>query len=198
MRGGIRALLQQIPGVAEIFEAHDDAALQKMMAKHLPDVLLVDLAMVSGGRRADKVLPLRLLYPDVAIVIMSAHFDEETTRAALEAGANGIVRRADLESELHQALRTVAAGKRYVSSSAPAPSSMALDVPSTVLTQRQREILTLIARGFTNRQICAMLGIHVKTVESHRTGLMKRLNIHNVAGLVRYAIRHGLLGPDDY
>lgn len=198
MRSGIRALLYQVPGVAEVFEAHDAAALQRMMAKHLPDVLLVELAMVSGGNRADKVLPLRRQYPDVAIVIMSAHFDEETIGVALEAGANGILRKADLATELNQALRAVMAGKRYVSSSAPAPHSMALDVPATVLTPRQREIVTLIARGFTNRQICAMLGIHVKTVESHRTGLMKRLNIHNVAGLVRYAIRQGLLRPEDY
>jgi DNA-binding NarL/FixJ family response regulator len=130
------------------------------------------------------------------------HRHEEFVVKAFRAGASGYLVKSAAVDELHQALRVVAGGQTYVSPSVQAPSGeekrdRSSDMtPLEQLSPRQREVLQLIAEGMSSRQIANMLGIKTKTVESHRTQLMHRLGIHDVAGLVRYAIRHGLVAVD--
>ncbi|HEX3581067.1 MAG TPA: response regulator transcription factor [Thermoanaerobaculia bacterium] len=194
IRAGIRALLKDVPGVTDVFEAADADALQRQMHDQQPDVVLLDAEM-SG--RAEGLLRLRQRHPDVLIIFLSANTEEESARHALEAGASGILAKEDVITELRHAIATVDAGRSYISPSIRVKGSLVHEFPLAGLTPRQREILKLIARGLTNRQIAAALGVHIKTVETHRTDLMRRLGIHNVAGLVRYAIRHGLLPTND-
>jgi DNA-binding NarL/FixJ family response regulator len=194
VRAGIRALLREVGGDMEVMEASDPRALQKLM-RESPDVVVLDYKMSDLGRTGT-LSRLRQQYPHIPIVILTAYTDEKTARQALASGASGIMVKADLLTELRNALQVVTDGKRYISPSVRMAGSMLHEFPLHELTPRQREILKLIANGLTNRQIAETLGVHIKTVESHRTDLMRRLGIHNVAGLVRYAIRHGLLPPN--
>ena len=193
IRAGIRALLSEVPGVSEVFEAEDADALQKVMREHDPDVILLSAGISESG---EGLLGLRQRYPDVLIIMLSANTAEESAREALQTGASAILATNDVITELRHAIAAVDAGRSYISSSVRSNGSLVHEFPLAGLTPRQREILKLIARGLTSRQIAGALGVHIKTVESHRTDLMRRLGIHNVAGLVRYAIRHGLIPPN--
>ena len=192
IRAGIRALLNEMD-VAEVFEAADAGTLQSLMRVHRPDVAVVDFDMFGP---AGAIRSLRQQYPRTAFIMLLAHADEQAAREALQDGANGVLVERDVISELRHALAAMNAGQSYISSSIRMAKALAHVLPSTGLTPRQHEILKLIAGGLTSRQIAKTLGVHIKTVESHRTDLMRRLGIHNVAGLVRYAIRHGLLQPN--
>jgi DNA-binding NarL/FixJ family response regulator len=194
IRAGIRALLRDVCSVNDVLEAANARALQQRMLEH-PDLVLLDYTM-SGLSRTKPLLRIRQQDPDIPIVILTTRTDEQTARQALESGANGVLVKADLLTDLRHALKGASDRRRpYISPSVRMTGSLVHAFPREELTPRQREILELIARGLTSRRIAATLGLHIKTVESHRTDLMRRLEIHNVAGLVRYALRHGLLPP---
>lgn len=190
----MRALIATLPFVTEVYEAADGReAIAVATAVH-PDTVLMDIAMpaMNGFEAMSRILKD---LPGTRVVILSMYEDEEFVWRALRLGASGYVAKSAAVAELEAALRAVDSGEVYIS---PALRTAANDAarkgsdgdPQHRLTARQREILQMIAEGMTSREIGEVLHIHIKTVESHRMHLMKRLGIHDVAGLVRYAIRH--------
>jgi DNA-binding NarL/FixJ family response regulator len=199
VRAGIRALLEGLEGVEVVAEAGDGREAIALVEAHRPDVLMTDIAMphVSGLEVAERVT--RGL-TSTRVIILSMHSSEEYACRALQAGASGYLLKDSGIAELEIALRAVARGQSYLS---PAVSRHVIadylertgGVSSGLsrLTPRQREVLRQIAEGKTTKAIARDLGVSVKTVETHRTQLMDRLDIHEIAGLVRFAIRIGLV-----
>jgi DNA-binding NarL/FixJ family response regulator len=198
VRAGIRALVAVLPNVTEVMEASDGQEAVAAVSRHHPDVVLMDITMprLSGLEATSRIIKES---PGTRVIILSVHHSEEFVRQAFRAGAHGYLIKSGAAAELQAALRAVEHGQTYISPSLGRQLPEELRdaggdfVPIERLTARQREILQLIAEGFTSPQIASKLQIHVKTVDSHRTQLMKRLGIHEIAGLVRYAIRIGLV-----
>jgi DNA-binding NarL/FixJ family response regulator len=199
VRAGIRSLLEKMPGVEVVAEASTGREALEMVKAKLPSLVLMDIAMAElGGLEA---LPrITKDFPDVKVVILSAHANEEYVIRALRSGAAGYMLKDAATAELELAIRSVTEDKTYLS---PSISRTVIDSylervggrlsPLEQLTPRQREILRSIAEGRNTKEIASDLDISVKTVESHRLQLMERLNIHDIPGLVRYAIRNGLV-----
>jgi DNA-binding NarL/FixJ family response regulator len=199
VRAGIRALLQGLEGVEVVAEAGDGREAMALALVHRPHVLVTDIAMphVSGLELAARVA--REL-PGARVIILSMYGNEEYASRALQAGAAGYLLKDSGLAELELAVRAVARGETYLS---PAVSKHVIadylrrtggaPPESGSLTPRQRQVLRLIAEGKTTKAIARLLGVSVKTVETHRAQLMDRLDIHDVAGLVRHAIRIGLV-----
>jgi DNA-binding NarL/FixJ family response regulator len=199
VRAGIRALLVSLEGVEVVAEAGDGREALALVEAHRPDVLVTDIAMphVSGLELAERVTRGPSPTP---VIILSMHAGEEYACRALQVGASGYLLKDSALAELEIALRAVARGQSYLS---PAVSRHIIadylertgGVPSELgrLTPRQREVLRQIAEGKTTKAIARALGVSVKTVETHRAQLMDRLDIHDIAGLVRLAIRTGLV-----
>ena len=202
VRAGLRALLQNIEGIQVVAEAGDGREALRLIAVHQPDLVLMDIAMpeMNGLEATAHVVKE---FPQVRVMILSMHANEEYVLQALRSGAMGYVLKDAGISELELAVRAIVRGETYLS---PAVSKHVVadyvrrvsSEPSSLeqLTSRQREILQLIAEGRTTKEIADLLYVSVKTVETHRLQLMKRLNIHDIAGLVRCAIRMGLVLPD--
>ena len=170
-----------------------------MVRELLPDMVLMDIAMpgLNGLEAAERI---HGIHPQTKIIILSMHASEEYVAQAMKAGASGYLLKDAATSELETALKFVAAGQFYLS---PAISRQVVDNylrggPTGVelLTPRQREILQLVAEGRSTREIADTLHLSVKTVETHRAQLMERLDIHDVAGLIRYALKKGLISAD--
>ncbi|MFL5303274.1 MAG: response regulator [Anaeromyxobacteraceae bacterium] len=203
VRAGLRALLAELPDVEVVGETGDGQEALRLLGEKKPDVALVDISM-PGLNGIEVAVRARKEHPATRIVILSMHVDDEFVRRALAAGAAGyLVKNAD-RSELELALRAVARGDTWLS---PAISRSVAAAyarggqsrpagPFEVLSPRQREVLQLIAEGLSTKEIASRLDLGVKTVETHRAELMERLGIHGVAGLVRYAIRVGLVQPE--
>ncbi len=198
VRAGIRSLLEKLPGVVVVAEASDGREILRLVAEHQPEIILMDIAMPDlNGLEATRLLTET--HPNIRVIILSIYSDEEHVYQALRAGAAGYLLKGAATEELELAIRSVAQGETYL---APHVSRPVIDEyirrtnaarPGDHLSSRQRQVLQLIAEGKTMKQIALKLGISVKTVESHRAQLMTRLNIHDVAGLVRYAIKTGLV-----
>lgn len=202
VRAGFRALFQSIEGIEVIAEASDGREALRLIGVHQPDIILMDIAMagLNGLEAAARVVQE---FPHVRVVMLSMHANEEYVLQALRAGAMGYLLKDASVTELELAIKAVVRNETYLS---PAVSKHVVEYvqriggePSSLerLTARQREILQLIAEGRTTQEIAGTLNISVKTVESHRAQLMERLDIHDVAGLVRYAIRMGVVTPND-
>ena len=202
VRAGIRMLLEKIPNVEVVGEASTGRAALELVKSRLPNLVLMDVAMAElGGLEA---LPrITKNFPGVKVIILSAHANEEYVIRALRNGAAGYMLKDAATAELDLAITSVGAGKIYLS---PSISRTVINSylervgeilsPLEEMTSRQREILQAIAEGRNTKEIAAELEISVKTVESHRLQLMERLNIHDVPGLVRYAIRSGLVSAE--
>jgi DNA-binding NarL/FixJ family response regulator len=199
VRAGIRSLLEQIPGVKVVGEASNGREALELVGSELPNLVLMDITMPDlGGLEA---LP-RIVkkFPSIKVVILSAYGTEEYVSRALHSGASGYMLKDAARSELELVVKSVAQGKIYLS---PSISRTIINSyfervggelsPLESLTSRQREILQMIAEGKTTKEIAFILEISVKTVEAHRLQLMARLDIHDVPGLVRYAIRNGMI-----
>ncbi|MFP4439480.1 MAG: response regulator [Chloroflexaceae bacterium] len=202
VRAGFRALFQSIEGIEVVAEASDGREALRLIGVHQPDIILMDIAMagLNGLEAAARVVQE---FPHVRVVMLSMHANEEYVLQALRAGAMGYLLKDASVTELELAIKAVVRNETYLS---PAVSKHVVEYvqriggePSSLerLTARQREILQLIAEGRTTQEIAGTLNISVKTVESHRAQLMERLDIHDVAGLVRYAIRMGVVTPND-
>ncbi|HMC66157.1 MAG TPA: response regulator transcription factor [Gemmataceae bacterium] len=202
LRAGIRALLQGVPGIEVVAEANDGREALELLKTHHVHVLVSDIGM-AGMNGLEAAARVAKEFSHVRVIILSMHSSEEYVSQALKAGASGYLLKDSVPAELELAIRAVAKGETYLS---PAVSkhvvsgymqrlSGAAD-PLDALTPRQREILQLIAEGKTTKEIAKILKIGIKTAETHRAQLMERLDIHDVAGLVRYAIRVGLVEPD--
>lgn len=204
VRAGIRALLEQIPNVLVVGEAGDGREALKLVEQYRPHLVFMDITMpVMNGLEAT----VRVVkeFPGTRVVMLSVHTDEEYVLQALRAGAAGYLLKDAGRVELEIAVAAVARGETYLS---PAVSrhvvgdyvrrtGSGLEGRLETLTPRQREILQLIAEGKSTKEIASILDVSVKTVETHRAQLMERLDIHDVAGLVRYAIRTGVVTADD-
>jgi DNA-binding NarL/FixJ family response regulator len=202
LRAGLISLLRDVKDVDVVAEAGDGEEALALVAELKPDVLLTDIAMpkLNGLEVAARVTEE---YPATRVIILSMHLDEEYVRAAVSSGAAGYLLKDTDLAELDRAIRAVVRGETFLS---PAVSTQLMadyqrlalggrGSSEDPLTPRQREVLRHIAEGKTTKAIARLLGISTKTVETHRTQLMERLNIHDVAGLVRYAIRSGLVDP---
>ncbi len=202
IRASLKSLIGEFPGVEVVGEAGDGREALAHVAQLRPNVVLMDIAM-PGLNGLEATRRLVKDHPQVRVVMLSMHADESHVLQALRAGASGYVLKGSAPRELEMAIEAVARGEIFLS---PAISKHVIDVylnradgqtnSLDLLTPRQREILQLIAEGKSSKQIAQMLDASVKTIESHRASLMERLDIHDVAGLVRYAIRHGLVSPE--
>lgn len=201
VRSGIRLLVESLEGVEVVAEAGDGLEALELITSHHPDILLLDITLpgLNGLALLDRIRNL----PDMPrVIVLSMHSGPEYVARALNAGAAGYLLKDSAFDELAEALDAVVARRRYL--------SRALDPEVIdrfcaglkggqddfgVLTPRQRQILQLIAEGHGTRQIAERLHLSVKTIETHRAQLMDRLGIHDIAGLVRFAIRTGLIEP---
>ena len=202
VRAGVRALLEKIPNVEVVGEAGTGREALEFVRSKLPNIVLMDVAMTElGGLEA---LPrITKDFPTVKVIILSAHANEEYVIRALREGASGYMLKDSATAELELAIDSVIQGKIYLS---PSISRAVIDdylqrvggpvSPLEQLTPRQREILQLLAEGKNTKEVAYDLGVSVKTVESHRLQLMERLNIHDIPGLVRYAVRSGLVSAE--
>lgn len=202
VRAGLRALLKELGGVEIVGEAGDGHEALHLIAELRPDVVLLDISMpaLSGLEVAARVARE---HPDTKILVLSMHRSEEYVLEALRAGAAGYLLKDADAVQLALALRAVARGDRYLDPAVSATVIAALKEgapsaggPLDRLTARQREIFQLVAEGHSTKQIAGRLGLSVKTVETHRTQLMTRLGVHDVAGLVRCAIRSGVVSAE--
>ncbi len=201
VRAGLRSLLDAIPGVAVTGEASDGQETLRLVAALRPDVLLLDITM-PGLNGLDVCARVSREHPATRVLILSMHQSEEYVRHAFRAGAVGyLIKQGDPE-DLVMALRALERGERYLSPAVPPAVVAAIDResrdagPLDRLTPRQREILQLVAEGASSKDVAGRLGLSVKTVESHRTEVMRRLDVHDLAGLVRLAVREGLVSAD--
>jgi two-component system response regulator NreC len=201
LREGLRALLTADPDFEIIGEAADGREAVRFVEKQIPDLILMDLSMprMTG---MDAIREIKKRYPQTKIIALTVHKTEEYLRTTLQAGADGYVLKDATHDELMMAIESVLKGKIYLS---PGVSGKVVEgylegkesqmPPSTLglLSQREREVLKLIAEGYKNKEIATDLCISLKTVEKHRANLMKKLDLHNAAALTAYAIEQGLV-----
>ena len=201
VRAGMRSLLREIDGVEVVAEASDGVEALAAAERERPDVVLMDIAM-KGMNGLEAAARLRERQPSARIIILSMHTSEKYVLLALRAGAAAYLIKDSATSELELALKCVMRGETYLS---PAISRQVVDgyvqrvgVGSgpDPLTPRQRDVLKRIAEGRSTKEIAFDLNLSVKTVETHRAQIMDRLGIRDVAGLVRYAMRAGLVPPE--
>ena len=196
VRAGLVTLMARMPDVEVAGEAADGRAALKLVKDLQPDIAILDISMpqLNGLGAAEKI---KEGSPKTKVIILSMHANEEYVAQALKAGAAGYLLKDAATTELDLAIKVVAQGQFYLS---PAISRQVVDnllhggpVGLDLLSPRQREILQLIAEGKSTREIAETLHLSVKTIETHRAQLMERLDIHDVAGLIKYALRKGLI-----
>ncbi|HEV8589039.1 MAG TPA: response regulator transcription factor [Pyrinomonadaceae bacterium] len=196
VRAGIRALIGMIDSVEVVAEAGDGSEALRQIEKSSPDVVLLDITM-PGMSGFEVLKQISARFPQVRVIVLTMHEAREYAIQALRAGAAGFISKSAAAAELKEAIETVMQGKTYVSTeTAQRTLASQTDEPQALLqklTARQKQILVMIAEGQSTKQIAGNLNISVKTVETHRAQLTERLNIHEVAGLVRFAIRSGLV-----
>lgn len=203
VRAGIRTLLEKLEGIEILAEAGDGRTTLELVQKHLPDVVIMDISMPTLNGLETTVRIVRE-HPKTKVLILSMHTGEDYVLQALRAGATGYLLKDAATVELGVALVAVRRGETYLS---PTISKEVLARhrqmlrdpkadPVKVLTPRMREIVQLIAEGRSTKEIAFLLNLSVKTIETHRMHLMARLNLHDVAGVVRYALRNGLISAD--
>ncbi len=206
VREGLRALLSDERDLDVVGEATDGNEAIRYVNQHLPAIVLMDLTMPhTNGPEAIRAIKRR--HPDVKIVVLTVHKSEEFVRSTLDSGADAYVLKDDTRLELISAIRHVQRGKTYIS---PGISSMIVtgfldrsDNPESrsrpsweALTSRERQTLKLIAEGYKNKDIAEFLTVSLKTVEKHRSNLMKKLDLHSASAITAYAIKNGLLAVD--
>jgi DNA-binding NarL/FixJ family response regulator len=202
VRQGLCALLKADGHFLMVGEAHTGRAAVELAQKLRPDVILMDIAMpiLNGLEATRQILAAN---PAAKVLILSAHSDDEYIESTVAAGAKGFLEKQTSAEILAQAIQAVAQGqpffsptiaKRMLDSSKRSREHDGLSKPGKVhLTSRETEVLQLVAEGSANKQVAAELRISIKTVEKHRQHLMDKLNIHETAGLTRYAIAHGIV-----
>ena len=201
VRQALRALLEKAEGIEVVGEAEDGREAAKLAQRLRPDVAVLDVAMpvLNGIQAAERIRRLQI---PTRVVILSMHKDDALVRRALRGGAHGYLLKSAVSEELLLAVRAAVRNEIYLS---PGISRTVVEDLLTVgttaepadafdqLTQREREVLQLIAEGRTNSEIAKLLAISVKTVEKHRSNLMSKLDVHDIAGLVRIAVKHKLI-----
>lgn len=205
LREGLKSLLEIENDLEVIGEAGSGEEGLREAAVAKPDLVITDIRL--PGRSGLSIIPdLRQVNPEGRILVLTAHCTDEYVRAALEAGADGYVLKDATRSDLIQGIHTVADGQKYFST--PVASKLVsgfLGVAgdgssdkSDRITRRERQVLRLVASAYSNKNIAAKLGLSIKTVEKHRSNLMKKLGLHSTAAVTLYAIRHNLVSPDEH
>jgi DNA-binding NarL/FixJ family response regulator len=200
---GIRALVEEIEGTRIVAEANNGRDAVALVRQHKPDLVIMDISMRElNGIEATAQIKAEM--PSSRVLILSMHTTEDFVRRAIRAGASGYLVKDSAPLDLRMAIAAVMRDEIYLSprvskhvvagflNGQPQQAESSMDA----LTARQREILQLIAEGKSTKEIAFQLNVSVKTVETHRAALMERLDIHDVAGLVLYAVRHGLISVD--
>jgi DNA-binding NarL/FixJ family response regulator len=204
LRQGLKALLEMESDLVVVGEAGDSASALELVRQERPDVVISDIAL-PGRSGLDIIGELRSCCPQVRILVLTAHGSEEYIRVALNARADGYVLKDSSREELLHAIRLVAKGERYLCRAVAArvvngylDGGQRRDQrgPAT-MTDRERQVLTCIAQGLPNKLIARNLGLSVKTVEKHRSNLMRKLSLHNTAEVTMYAVKNGLVSADD-
>ena len=203
MRAGVRALLEKLPGMEVVGEADDGRGVLSLVTMQQPDVVLMDIAMpgLNGLEALDR---MTREFPDVRVIILSMHNSEEYVWRALKSGADGYLLKKSATAELETALQRVVEGDIYLSREISTQLVKKFHLqgiadrksPLEQLTSRQREILQLVAEGQNTKEIADILKVSPKTVEYHRMKLMDSLNVHDIPGLVRLALRVGLISQE--
>jgi DNA-binding NarL/FixJ family response regulator len=201
LREGLRALLSSSPGLEIVGEAEDGRGAIQCAGSVKPDLVLMDLSMPRMNGM-DAIREIKKVCPGTKILALTVHKAEEYVLASLQAGADAYVLKDATHSELMVAINSVLAGKRYLS---PGVSERVIEgylegrraskfrSPWDTLTRREREVLKLVAEGYKNREIADYLCLSVKTVETHRANLMRKLDLHDVSALTTFAIEKGLV-----
>jgi DNA-binding NarL/FixJ family response regulator len=202
VRAGIRSLVDAMDGYTVVGEASDGREALALMKSQQPDVVLMDIAM-KDLNGLETTIQIKRDFPGTRVIILSMHGTGDYVQQAIRAGASGYLMKDAATAELGIALQAVMRGEVYLS---PAASKQVVESyvlrpggdrhQPEQLTPRQREVLQMIAEGLSTKEIAYRMGVSVKTVETHRTQLMERLEIRDVAGLVRYAIRIGLISAE--
>jgi DNA-binding NarL/FixJ family response regulator len=201
VRAGIRALVEKINGVTVVAEAGTGNEAIELVEELKPDLVLLDITMPEGSG-FDVLHHLTKEFSEIRVIVLTVHEAGEYAIRALREGAAGFLPKSAASTELEQAINTVMKGETYISPETSRKTILEYGKGTTKrdqlanLSPRQREVLRLIAEGLTTKQIAQTLAISVKTVETHRSQLMERLDIHDVAGLVRYAIIVGLINVE--
>lgn len=196
-RQGVRSLLER-EGFEIVAEAGDGQEAIRLAKEASPDVAILDLAMpgINGTDAAPKIADVS---PQTRMILLTMYSEEPCIASALQAGMMGYVLKSQSATDLVQAIREVVAGGMYLSPGVSQSIARAYlnkhDSSASSLTSRESQVLRLVAEGKTTREVAESLGISVKTAESHRTRIMGKLDIHDTAGLVRYAIRQGVIQP---
>lgn len=204
VRAGLRMLLDVQPDIEIVAEASSGAEAIELAQAHQPDVILMDVAMPDmNGMEATREIKARC--PSVAVLALTIHEEEDYFFRMLDAGASGYIPKRAAPDDLLQAIRTVHRGEVFLHSSVATllvrdylqRGGLTTEAELSSLTEREREVLTLIAEGLTNKQIGEQLGISPKTVARHRDNITRKLNLSSRAELTRYAIQKGLISLSD-
>jgi DNA-binding NarL/FixJ family response regulator len=208
VRAGFSSLLKNLTGIKVVGEASEGYEALRLIKEKNPDIVLLDISMpgINGLEVADRI---RKEFPEVRVIILSMYLNEEYVLQAMRVGAAGYLMKDSKSEELELAIKAVADGRKYLSSPVskkvieayikqPLKSGPMVNRTGVYerLTPRQREVVQLITEGHTTKEIAKKLNVSIKTIDAHRTQIMDRLDIHDVASLVRYAIQMGIVKLD--
>lgn len=200
MREGIRALLEHEPGMEVVGEVGDGQEAIRAVRELAPDVVLMDVALPGGIGGLEATEAILAERPRTRVLVLTQYEQREYIRRALKIGALGYLLKRSASGQLMEAIRTVARGQRYLH---PVAADELVELVTSggsleeedyeSLTQRERQVLKLLAEGKTSRDVSKYLGISLKTAMTHRSNLMAKLNLHSRADVVKYAIRHSIV-----
>jgi DNA-binding NarL/FixJ family response regulator len=205
VRQGIRALLEKADDIQVVGEAKDGQEAVEIAERIVPDVIVMDLSMprLNGNQATERIRAMRL---PCQVVILSMYSDDALVKQALRSGVKGYLLKHSVTEELLLAVRAACRGETFLSSAVSGSiladmvsgtGSGAESEPFDRLSAREQQVLKLVAEGKTNNAIAQIMNVSVKTVEKHRSSLMQKLKVHDMAGLVRVALKHGLIFIDE-
>ena len=200
IRRGLKSLLESQLGWQVCAEAKTGTEALQMTEQFMPQVAILDITM-PGLNGLDVTRRIRKISPQTEVLLVSAHYSDQLVKDSFEVGALGYLLKSDSDQQLVKAVKTVAAHKPFYTARASevmlaklAPSATN-EKPAVQLTSREREILQLVCEGKVTKEIAALLNLSVKTAETHRSNIMRKLNMHSVGELVRYAVQHRIIEP---
>jgi DNA-binding NarL/FixJ family response regulator len=196
-RKGLKKIITGVTDFSVIAEANDGVELLDILKKTNPHLVILDISMPKL-RGLEAAREIKQTYPHIKILVLTMHKKKEFVQQAMEAGAEGFLLKEDADSELLQAIIALREGKKFIS---PLLTSQLMDLARggstpNLLSNREREVMKLLAEGKSHKEIADLLYISIFTVRNHRENIMKKLNLKNLAALVKYAIDHGYLADD--